>query len=148
MSDLRERLQEKTRKELFASAKELGISVTPSTTNADMINKILSQQAHRIEETLVHVAETPKEAVYHTTKEDVLNAIKHITDAKEKFEAIFYNDNTWHFKFNGAEESGNLSIPLRVIVMKANNVAKGRKAMMSLGSDKTYKGHNDIIMSA
>lgn len=87
----------------------------------------------------------------HTnTEEDVRNAIAKYL-AKDGFVAIFRTDEesgaqTWHFKYSGKEDCGNMQIPLRVIVERAEMVARGAIRPRSLKGDGTYKGYADNIL--
>jgi hypothetical protein len=55
----------------------------------------------------------------------------------------------WHFRCKGAEEAGNMSVPLRVIVNKAESVSRGRRGIKSMGRDGTYpNSYADSILSA
>lgn len=86
-------------------------------------------------ETLKHPAEQPikKDAVPHTEDEVRKACAPYIT--KEGFEAKFLDDQTWHFKFKGAEDSGHMTVPLRAIRMKAEMVAQGRRVPMGVNAD-------------
>jgi hypothetical protein len=92
-----------------------------------------------------HPLVKPTQPVFHNTEEEVRTAVESIT-SKEGYSVNFPGDNTVIFKFKGAEESCNLDIPLRVIKQKAQNVARGRIAPRSLGTDGQYKGYADTIL--
>ena len=82
-----------------------------------------------------HVAELPSEKpIVLNTEDQVREAIKTAL-AKPGFEAKFLPDNTWWFRCKGAEEAGHMSVPLRVIKMKADSVSVGarRPRMVDLG---------------
>lgn len=53
---------------------------------------------------------------------------------KDGFEAIFREDNTWHFKYKGAEDSGHMSTIMRVIKLKAMTVAQGARKLRTMGA--------------
>lgn len=85
-----------------------------------------------------------------TTEEQVREAAKRYIE-KEGFVANFKTDpetgaRTWHFKYKGAEEAGNMDIPLRVIVMKAEGVARGARGIKAIKGDGTYTGYADTIL--
>jgi hypothetical protein len=65
----------------------------------------------------------PVEIIAPHSEEAVRDAVRKFLD--KGVEAIFPGDGTWHFKYKGAEDSGNLAIPMKTIVMKCANVAKG-----------------------
>lgn len=88
-----------------------------------------------------HPAESAQEAPKKNTQEEILAAIKPFIEKKEDFQAIFTAD-TWHFKYKGCEDCGNLSIPLRVIKMKAHSVSHGAR------SPRKMKFDGDTILSA
>jgi hypothetical protein len=80
-----------------------------------------------------HVAEESIAPVDHNTPEEVEAAIAHIKARQPAFESKYdLRENTWHFACNGALECGNLDIPLRVIVTKANTISRGRLAPRGL----------------
>lgn len=102
-------------------------------------------------QSMQHVAEKPAAPVYHNTPEDVEAAIAHIKARSPQFESS-YSENNWLFKCLGAEEVGNLSIPMRVIVMKAGNVAKGRRVPRRLDgfgdiSTKAHSAHTNNVLT-
>lgn len=97
------------------------------------------------EDEMKHPAARVVEQPVPHTKEAVLEAIAKFA-AKDGFEAMFPGDGTWHFKCKGAEECGNLAIPMRVIVMKADSVSRGRRAPMSLGTSFVNGTYGDTIL--
>lgn len=64
------------------------------------------------------------------TEADVRRACKQYFE-KEGFEAIFRDDDTWHFRYRGAEDSGHMSVLLRVIRDKAMVVAGGARRLVT-----------------
>lgn len=68
----------------------------------------------------------PVEAHIHTEAEVRERCAKWFN--KEGYVAKFEND-TWHFKYKGAEDSGHMSAAMRVIMMKAENVSLGARVM-------------------
>ncbi len=91
------------------------------------------KQGVRVHHKAKPAAAAPVKPVDHNTAEAVEAAIKHIKDARPEFVSSYNaTDNSWTFKYRGAEECGNLSIPLRIIVIKATNVARGALRFMAL----------------
>lgn len=138
-------LQGKTPDELRAIAVSLKIRPHPRAKAETLINQILQQPQAYVANAMEHKAVAPAKPVHNNTPDMVLDAIKPFS-AKDGFIAEFPDDGTWVFKYKGAEESGNLAIPLRVIKMKAENVSKGRRAPLSMGRDGQYKGYADTIL--
>jgi len=87
-------------------------------------------------ETLKHPAEQPStQPINIHTEAEVLAAIAPYTKL-DGFVAKFPGDDTWYFSRKGAEESGHMSCPLRVIRMKAETVSKGaRKPFLVKNAD-------------
>lgn len=134
-----EQLKTKPREELVELAGKMGLQVHHKA-GVDKIAKDIVEKAFEPvlnKDPMQHPAAAPVKETIHNTPEQVNEAIKDYL-AKDGYTAEYPGDNTWVFKYKGAEESGNLSIPLRVIKMKAGNVAKGRRALMSHGRDGTY----------
>lgn len=121
-------LKSLSREQLIETAGKLGLQIHWKAKPETIIKQITQKafEKPQSKQSMEHVAEKPQAPVIHNTPETVLNAIKHITDKKPEFVADFSEEGVWHFKYKGAEECGNLSIPLRLIVQKANNVARGR----------------------
>ncbi len=126
-----------------------GLQVHPRAGKDNIIKKIMEatltpQQKPQTVDT-PHPAEKPKKPVDNNTKEQVEAAIADIKARVPQFEAI-YNDeeNTVHFRCKGAEECLNLAIPIRVIKMKAQNVARGKLSLIGLTEhfDKSIAGGN------
>jgi hypothetical protein len=141
-----EELSTKNLDELKEIAKKLKIKSHPSIKEANLIKKILQQPQAYVRDAMKHQAETPVAPVDHNTPEEVMEVIKTFAE-KPGFEVEFPEDGTWIFRYRGAEESGNLAIPIRVIKQKAMFVARGRRALMGLGKDNTYKGYTDNILA-
>lgn len=97
-----------------------------------------------------HMAAQPAKPVYNHTEEDIEALIAPIKARIPQFEAIYPNDGTWIFRCKGAEESGNMSIPPRVIKMKAENVSRGRLILMGLNEhfDKTTASGNNAYTNS
>lgn len=93
-----------------------------------------------------HHAEKVVESVYHT-QEEVEKAIEKFLNM-DGFQARF-TETDWHFSCKGASEAGNMSVPLRIIKQKAENVSRGRRGIQTLGRDGTYSGsYTDSILLA
>lgn len=93
-----------------------------------------------------HIAEAAQEPVDHNTPEQVEAAIAKIIERQPALERNYNaQENTWHFRCKGAEECGNLDIPLRVIVMKAGNISRGSLRLLALNEhfDRTTAGGNN-----
>lgn len=104
---------------------------------SDLIAKAIIEKLTQ-PEPMRHVAEKPTSPVHNNTPDQVREAIAPYI-AKEGFNAEFSEqENTWTFTCKGASDSGNLSIPLRVIKQRAESVSRGRRAPMSFGKDGTY----------
>lgn len=120
-----------TTEELRKLADTLGLKPHHKASDETVINQIMQQPMSRIEAAINGKVEKPVVVASVNTKEQVLESIKKFTE-KEGFSASFNDkDNTWHFKCRGAEDSGNLSIPLKVIVTKADMVSKGAKRLLA-----------------
>lgn len=126
-------------------AKKLNIKFHPNISAANLQARIEQQPIAYKRDAMKHVSQTPTAPVFDNTVEQVEEAIKEYTTKGLK--ATFPGDGTWQFSFRGAEECGNLKIPLRVIVMKAANVSKGARLLKTMGKDGTYKGYADTILA-
>jgi len=131
------------RAELLEIAKKLNIKVHPNSKDETIVYKINQQPVAYKESAMMHPAEKSKDPTITNTPEEVLEAIKSCTD-KPEFKAEFPGDGTWIFSYKGVNESGNLSIPLRIIKRKAESVARGRRGPSMMKSP--YDG--SVIFSA
>lgn len=98
-----------------------------------------------------HVAEKPQQPVHHNTPDDVEAAIADIKAKIPQFESRYdLDENTWYFKCKGAEECGNLAIPMRIIKLKAASVSRGRIALMGLDGhfDRGNAGGNSAYTNS
>lgn len=138
-----EDLSSKTREELVEIAEKLKIKVHHKAKPETIIHQITQQPKAYQEAAMSHPATSSVAPVIENTEEVVLDAIKAYT-AKEGFSAKFPGDGTWIFSFKGTEESGNLSIPLRIIKQKAESVARGRRGPPMIKSPYD----NSLILSA
>lgn len=132
------RLSEMSRDQLVELAGKQGLRVHPRAKEETIIKSILDSvtpQKPQVAD-MQHVAEKPKKPVYHNTRDDVEKAISSIKARQPKLDAEFNEEeNTVHFRCLGAEDCVNLSIPMRIIVQKAQNVSRGRIALLSLNRE-------------
>lgn len=119
-----------TKEELLNLAEKLNIKPHHKANEETIIKQIMQQPMARIEGAINGKIEKVAVVSYTNTKEQVLEAIKKFTD-KDGFEHRFADDNTWHFKYKGAEDSGTMSMPLKTIVMKAESVSRGAKRLLA-----------------
>lgn len=92
----------------------------------NMVNPVPTVKHQEETSKIIDVKKEPK----LNTEDEIRIACKKYFD-KQGFVAEF-TDETWHFKCRGAEDSGHLTVPLRVIVMKAEMVSYGRRSPMGL----------------
>lgn len=109
---------------LIALADKVGAEYSPSWPPEQIASAIHEASQPKPAKAAAQAAPAP--APQANTPDDVRRAIAAITAKHKGFEAIFADD-TWTFRCRGAEDSGNLAIPLRVIAMKAGSVAKGAR---------------------
>lgn len=112
------------RTQITELADKLGVERDPSWTPEQ--TAVAVHDATQPKPTIAAAQVEPAPAPIVNTPDDVLRAIAAIMAKHKGFEAIFEGD-TWTFRCRGAEDSGNLAIPLRVIAMKAGSVAKGAR---------------------
>jgi hypothetical protein len=93
-----------------------------------------------------HKAETPVQPTITNTEDDIRQVMQPFL-AKEGFLLNFPGDGTWIIQYKGAEESGNCSIPLRVIRNKAENVSRGRRVLKTMGKDHMNGTYADTILA-
>jgi len=127
-------LNKMTREQLLKLAGTQGIKIHPRAKEETIIKHIIENSVTpQTKPQMQHEAQKPQAPVDHNTPEDVEAAIAKIKERAPQFESSYNTqDNTWHFRCKGAEECGNLDIPLRVIVMKANTISRGRLVPMGL----------------
>lgn len=118
--------------QITALADKLGVERDPSWTPEQTAVAIHDATQPKTVIAAAQVEPVPPPIV--NTPDDVRRAIAAITAKHKGFEAIFEGD-TWTFRHRGAEDSGNLAIPLRVIAMKAGSVAKGARRPMRSDKD-------------
>lgn len=133
-------LAEKTRDELFEIAKKLELKPHHMLGKEKLLDLINCQQESRIE--AASKPEEKAEIIVHS-KDDILDALKPYLENGMSVE--FPGDDTWVISCKGAEDSGHMSTPLRLIKQKAQFVVKGRRSLPSLGHDgqfgKSYAGN-------
>lgn len=102
-------------------------------TVAKLIVEHITAKPHGQE--MKHPAERPTEKPLIINTEEQVREVIAPFSKKAGFEIIFPGDNTWWFKCRGAEEAGHMSVPLRIIRMKAESVSFGARkaAMIDLG---------------
>lgn len=93
--------------------------------------KMMAPQVNKKE--LKHVAELPKTTPKINTEEEIREACAKYF-SKEGYQATF-KDDIWHFKYAGSEDSGHMSVPLRIIRMKAEQVSHGARKPMTMNFD-------------
>lgn len=143
-----EDLSGKSREELVSMAEKLKIKVHHKAKAETIINQIMQQPQAYVKQSMDHIAQTVATPIVTNTQDEVLQALqKHM--AKDGYKVIFdAHENTVHLSYKGAEECMNLAIPLRIIVQKADTVARGRVSPRGLGRDGTYgTSYADTILS-
>lgn len=127
-------LKDRTPEELREIAGRQGLKVHYKAKPETVIKQIMEAALlPQIQTPMQHVAEAAQVSVDHCTPEQVEEAIAKIKAKVPGFESHYDTDeNTWHFRCRGAEECGNLDIPIRVIVMKAGTISRGRISPMGL----------------
>ena len=130
-----QQLKMMSREQLVDTAKQQGLKVHGKAKPETIINQIMANMVPPTQTDKAEPKAKPAPVVDHNTEEDVLKAVQKLVD--RGLEVKFPGDGTWHFKCRGAEDSGNLSIPLRVIVMKAGTVAQGARRIRTQ-SDRDF----------
>lgn len=135
-------LKDLNKQQLLAVAKSVGVIIDGRTSEENIRATLITLEEPKKEQNLTEKITSPK-AVVMQTPDAVNEAIKHCL-AKAGFEAKYPDDaTTWNFKYKGAEDSGSMSMPLKHIVMKANQVARGAINPSSFGfdgADRSYAG--------
>lgn len=135
-----DKLRDMKREELLSLAATQGVQVHWKAKNETIIKQIVEKISQSTQQGLKHVAEKPSTPVFHNTPEEVEEMLSTIKMKVPSFESIYDRDeNTWTFRCKGAEECGNLDIPMRVIQRKAAIIARGKIALRGLNDhfDKT-----------
>jgi hypothetical protein len=121
-------------KDLRMLAAQYGIKVHHKAKAETIAKLIVEHVTEKPKESLKHVAEKPKPAEVIHTPEEVNEVIKAFS-AKEGYVVEYPGDDTWIFKYKGAEESGHMSTPLRVIRMKAESVSRGARRIVTVKNE-------------
>ena len=124
-------------KDLRVLAAQYGIK-THHKAKAETIAKAIVE--HVTPKPVVDVMKHPAEQT--VTSQAILNTEEGVLAAIDKYVKMdgfvvrFPGDDTWYFSRKGAEEAGHMSVPLRVIKMKAETVSKGaRKPFLVKNAD-------------
>ena len=123
-------LSQRDPKDLKKLALQYGIHVDLRKVDAAAIARMIVDVIQNKPKELKHPTQEPKEAAVCNTEEEIRAAIKPYTD--KGLEAIFPGDNTWWFKYKGAEEAGHMSVALRRIKTAAQTVSRGAYVMRGL----------------
>lgn len=132
-----EELKSRDISELRTLAAKMSIKTHHKHTAEKIAKMIVEEATKPKQDNMKHPAVAEKkEAALNT--EDQVNQVIEPFLKKEGFIAQFPGDDTWIFKCRGAEESGHMSVPLRVIRMKAESVSRGARkpTMVDLGDGK------------
>lgn len=150
-----ENLKTMTREQLRDLAIKQGLS-PHHKAKSETIIKIIMEAAltpQKLPE-MQHVAEKPVAPVDRNTPEEIETAIAKIRERQPKLETRYdAEENTWHFRCLGAEECGNMDIPLRVIVSRASIISRGRLVMRGMTEhfDRTMSAPNsaytDVVLA-
>lgn len=119
-------IDENNFKALHELAATQGLKIHHNMKNCQKIGQaILDAVQTQSAPVLKHPAELPQpEPMKTNSEEEIRSVCKQFFD-KPGFEALFRDDDTWCFRYKGAEDSGHMSVPLRIIRMKAGTVAQG-----------------------
>lgn len=126
------------REQLVELAGKQGLNVhhkaKPETIIKQIMDHVLvSQKPQVAADPMVDPRLAAKRPEHNNTPEQVDAILAPIKARVPEFEVKYdLEENTWHFRCKGAEECGNLSIPLRIIKMKADTVSRGRLVLMGL----------------
>lgn len=121
--------------ELLELARSQGMKVHhscgPQKIAEAIINHVTQLSQPVKHDAMKHPAEQPQAAPMHiNTPEEVREACKQFFE-KDGFEVRFRDDDTWHFRCKGAEDSGHMSVPLRVLKLKAMTVSGGARRLVT-----------------
>lgn len=121
------------RPQLVELAIKHGIKPHHKTKPETIIKQLVEAATKQKPQEMKHPAElTNTKEVKVNTVDEVEAVLKAVKERQKRFH-VAYNDDgqTWHFMYkndNGKtlrEECGHLSVPLRIILQKANSVAQG-----------------------
>lgn len=128
-------------KDLRLLAGQYGIRVGGRAKAETIAKLIVEFVANKPKDALKHVAEAQKAPMHINTEDEVRIVLKTVLE-KPGFTVQFLEDNTWIFKCRGAEESGHMSVPLRVIRSKAEGVSRGASNPRGLRDHQTNSTFN------
>jgi len=119
-----------------------GLKIHHAMKNPQKIAQaIIDKVAEPPKHDLRHPAEKPQQQPARcNTQEEVREVCKRFFD-KPGF-LVTFEDDTWRFQCKGAEDSGHMSVPLRVIQWKAEVVSRGANA------PKLVKIDGEVMMGA
>lgn len=120
--------------ELRQLAISQGLKPHPRAKATTLAKAIIDHVTQPIPQQMKHPAEQPQAEAHLNTEQEIRTACAQFLD-KEGFEARFRDDNTWHFRYKGAEDSGHMSVPMRVIKLKAMVVAQGAHKLRKMKFD-------------
>ena len=142
-----EELKSRDVKSLRELAAQYGIRTHHKNTAETVAKLIFEFVANQPKvEAMKHPAEMPVKAPPKmNTEAEVREAIAKQLE-KPGFVAEFLPDDTWYFKYKGAEESGHMTVPLRWIKIKAEGVARGAVNPRGLYDNKLNSTPNSGIV--
>lgn len=133
------KLDSMSREQLMAIADQSNVRVHHKAGAEKIKEAIINQVMQPPKEELKHAAEKPKAPVFHHTPQDVEELVSKIKERVPQFRTSYSEeDNTWLFQWVSEsgrvmrEESGNLSIPPRVIKIRAETVSRGPLLLRSM----------------
>lgn len=141
---MKNNLAERPIEELREMAAKLNLQMHHKCGPAKLAEAITAKLMDKPIDTMKHTAEQPAPVVHSNTQEDVSAALQPYV--AKGMVLTFPGDGTMIMKCKGAEESVNLSIPLRVIKMKAGSVVQGARKPRSLGKDLMNGTYADEIL--
>ena len=151
-----DKIEGMSRDELVQLAATQGLKVHYRAKDSTIRQAIIDHvAAPKVAPELKHPAEAPVKTTFHNTPEEVDAMLASIKAKVPQFTAEYdLKKNTWWFKCKGAEDCGNLDIPMRVIAMKARTVSRGRIALLGMNDhfDKTTatgkSAYTNTVLSA
>ncbi len=122
---------------LINLADRLGVEYSPEWSADILADAIQRAGDTAIKKANADAAPAKPVIAHNNTADQVRQAIEPLVAKHAGFEQI-YNDVSWTFRCKGAEDSGNLNIPLRLIKVKAETVARGARKPFGFndGEDK------------
>ena len=139
-------------KDLHVLAREQGLTLHHALGKDKVIKAIIEYATTPVATpTIDHPLIKPAAPVHHNTEEDVEAKLVQLKANNPNFKTIYRPDNTWHFQWldNAGrvrrEESGNLAIPLRIILQKAANIAQGPLQLKAL-TNPNQPGYTNSVL--